>query len=142
MDLSKILLHSALNAFKNNSNPSDVLSLPTSLAAGATWTDSVSFMLASTTSFIQTYIYSTDYSDSFRYPDSEYHDYWHPLNVSESSLIYDVATFLYFYDINIYINEGAVTATLIIENDTGSTVNYDHPTYEVPITLIDYSLAN
>ena len=142
VDLSKTLFHSGFNAFKNDNLFQGTLTLPSSLANNTEYTDTVSFTVAQSDNFMQAYIYSTDYNDSFRYLDDNYHDYWHALNVSESNLLFDNATFLWFYDVTINKVDDIITATLYIENSSGSTLTYDHPTFEVPVAFVDYSLAN
>lgn len=141
VDLDKLLLHSSYNTLKNNSVQRGNLDLPTSLAAGATWTDTLSFTLSEDPAFIQAYSYASDYGDYFTYLDSAYHDEWRQIHTNNDYLLFSDGGLQYF---NIYtqVTGLTITFTLYHKNISASTLTYRHDTDVVPVTFIDYSLAN
>lgn len=141
VDLDKLALHTSYNTYKNNSVKRGNLALPTTLGAGATWTSTLTLTLSEAAPFIQAYSYGTDYGDYFNYLDSLYHDAWRVINQNADYLLFS-SSGLQFYKINMVLNGTSVTFTLIHKNIGGGTLTYRHDTYLVPVTLIDYKLAN
>lgn len=139
-DLSKLLLHTSYNAFKNNSVQRGTLALPTSLTPSQVYTDSVTFTLSENAAFIQAYVYATDYGDYFNFTDGAYHDGWRMVNTNNDYLIFGSYTLLNYY-IRMSLNGNQVTFTLYVKNASHDNT-MSHPTHTVPITFIDYTLAN
>lgn len=143
-DVTKLILTSDLNAFKNRSVQRGNIPIPTSIAAGARVVNSITFTLSENANFIQAYIYATDYGDYFNFLDSKYHDGWRSINNSAASGSGEYLIFtsggLYDYAVRISINGNVVTATASFRNISGGTITINHPTYLVPITFIEYTL--
>lgn len=143
-DITKLIMTSDKNAFKNESVQRSNLAIPTSIAAGAKVTTTVEFTLNEAANFIQVYIFATDYGDYFNFLDSKYHDGWRPINNSTASGSGEYLIFtsggLYDYAVRISIDGKKVTATASFRNISGGTITINHPTYLIPITFIEYTL--
>lgn len=143
-DITKLIMTSDHNAFKNESVQRNNLAIPTSIPASSSVTNSVQFTLSEAANFIQAYIYATDYGDYFNFLDSAYHDGWRAINNSVASGSGDYLIFtsggLYDYAVRIRINGNIVTATAYFRNISGSPITITHPTYLIPITFIEYTL--
>lgn len=141
IDLTKLILHTGYNSFKNISVHTGNLVLPTSLNTSTTYSYTLNFTLSETASFLQAYKYSTDYGQYFNFLDSAYHDAWRQINLNEDDLIFTSAG-LYYYRIRILLNGNQVSVTLFAPKSTSGTPTVNHPTGLVPITFIEYRLAN
>lgn len=141
VDIDKLILHTTYNAFKNNSVQRDNLSLPTSVASGAVFTSVVSFITSQPAAFVPAFAFSTDYDNYFQFVDSQYHNTWRPVSGSQVHALFST-TSLDFFRINFTITGTVITFTLYYKNSGGGTLTFNHPTGKVPITLIDYTLAN
>lgn len=143
-DVSKLILSSDHNAFKNRSVQRGFLPIPTSIPANSRVNNTITFTLSEVANFIQTYIYATDYGDYFNFLDSRYHDGWRPINNSTASGSGDFLVFtsagLYDYAVRISIDGNVVTVTGSFRNISGSTLTINHPNYLVPVTFIEYTL--
>lgn len=139
--LQKLVLHTAYNSFKNVSVYRGELDLPPTLNSAATYTDSITFNLAEDASFTMAYMYTSDYSQYFQFLDSAYHDAWRQINNNNDNLIFTSAG-LYYYDIKMTFNGNTVTFYLIAPRSTSGTPTVNHPTMKVPITFVEYRLAN
>jgi len=141
VDLDKLMLHSSYNSFKNSAVNRGNLALPTSIAAGDTWISTVTFTLAQAAVFMQGYSFATDYGDYFNYLDSQYHNAWRVMNENSDYLVFSSSGLL-VYTINMTLSGSSVTFTLRLSRLGFGAVTINHPTYLIPITLIDYRLAN
>lgn len=141
VNLDLLLLHSSYNAFKNISVQRNSLVLPASMAAGEYYTNSIEFTLEEIASFMQGYNYSTDYSDYFNYLDSQYHDTWRSQQNSYDHLVFSSSGLLNYF-IRMQLNGNKVTFTLSLSRVGFGAVTIRHDTYRVPITFIEYRLAN
>lgn len=141
LDLTKLILHTGYNSFKNSSVQRGNLTLPTSLNTSNFHTSTLVFTLTEPASFIQAYKYSSDYGDYFNYLDSAYHDAWRQVNVNDDDLIFTSAG-LYYYNIYMKLVGNVVTFTLFAPKSTSGTPTVTHPTYLVPVTFVEYRLAN
>lgn len=143
-DITKLIMTSDRNAFKNESVQRNNLIIPNSIPASSTVTNSVQFTLSEAANFIQAYIYATDYGDYFNFLDSQYHDGWRSINNSTASGSGDYLLFtsggLYDFAVRISINGNIVTATASFRNISGGTITINHPTKLIPITFIEYTL--
>lgn len=143
-DITKLIMTSDKNAFKNQSVQRGNIPIPASIPANSQLTTSIEFTLAETANFIQAYIYATDYGDYFNFLDSVYHDAWRSINNSTASGSGDYLIFtsggLYDYGVRIRLNGNKVTATAYFRNISGSTITINHPTLLIPITFIEYTL--
>lgn len=143
-DITKLIMTSDKNAFKNESVQRNNLAIPTSIPASSRVTSTVQFTLNEAANFLQVYVYATDYGDYFNFLDSKYHDGWRPINNSSASGSGEYLLFtsggLYDYGVKISINGKIVTATAYFRNISGGTITINHPTYLVPITFIEYTL--
>lgn len=141
VDLNKLILHTGYNSFKNVSVYRDELDLPVSLNTSTVYTDSVSFTLSEQASFIQAYMKTSDYAQYFQFLDSEYHDAWRQINANNDNLIF-TSSGLYYYYVRMSISGNVVTFTLQAPRSTSGTPVIRHNTMKVPITFIEYRLAN
>lgn len=143
-DITKLIMTSDKNAFKNESVQRNNLAIPTSIPASSRVTSTVTFTLSEIANFIQAYIYATDYGDYFNFLDSKYHDGWRSINNSTASGSGEYLLFtsggLYDFAVRISINGNVVTATASFRNISASTITINHPTYLIPITFIEYTL--
>jgi hypothetical protein len=143
-DITKLIMTTDRNAFKNESVQRSNIAIPASIPASSSIVRTVTFELNESANFIQVYIYATDYGDYFNFLDSKYHDGWRPINNSTASGSGDFLIFtsggLYDYAVRISINGREVTATAYFRNISGSPITVNHPTYLIPITFIEYTL--
>lgn len=139
--LQKLVLHTSYNSFKNISVHRDELDLPVSLNTSTNYTDSVAFTLSENASFLMAYMYSSDYAQYFQFLDSKYHDAWRQINNNNDNLIFTSGG-LYYYNIRMSLVGNLVTFTLIAPRSTSGTPTISHPTMKVPITFVEYRLAN
>lgn len=140
-DLSKLILHTAYNTFKNINVYRDQLVLPSSLNTSSFYTYSTQFILSEDASFFQAYMYTSDYNQYFEFLDSAYHDAWRQINANNDNLIFTSAG-LYYYYVRMTIDGRKVTFTLFAPKSTSGTPTVNHPTFRVPVTFIEYRLAN
>lgn len=141
VDLSKLILHTGYNSFKNISVQRDQLVMPATLNTSSTYSNSVQFALSENASFLQAYKYTTDYGDYFNYLDSSYHDHWRQINTNNDDLLI-TSDGLYFYNILMSLSQNVVTFTLFAPKATLGTPSIQHPTGTVPVTFVEYRLAN
>lgn len=141
VDLSKLILHTGYNTFKNISVYRNDLTLPSSLNTSTVYENEIVFNLSENASFLQAYMYSTDYNQYFEFLDSSYHDAWRQINANNDNLILTSAG-LYYYYVRMKINDKRVTFTLFAPKSTSGTPTVRHPSFKVPITFIEYRLAN
>lgn len=143
-DITKLILTSDKNAFKNESVQRNNLTIPTSIPASTRVTSSVQFTLSESANFIVPYVYATDYGDYFNFLDSQYHDGWRPINNSSASgsgeFFLRTSGGIYDYGVRIKINGNVVTATAYFRNISASPITVIHPTFLIPITFIEYTL--
>lgn len=143
-DITKLIMTSDKNAFKNESVQRNNLAIPASIPASSRVTSTVQFTLNEAANFIQVYVYATDYGDYFNFLDSKYHDGWRPINNSSASGSGEYLLFtsggLYDYGVKISIKGKIVTATAYFRNISASTITINHPTLLIPITFIEYTL--
>lgn len=139
--LRKLAMFTKYNTFKNVSVYRDELVIPSTLNSSATQTNTLTFTLAENASFTMAYMYTSDYSQYFQFLDSAYHDAWRQINNSNDNLIFTSAG-LYYYDVKMTINNNVVTFYLIAPRSTSGTPTVNHPTHRVPITFVEYRLAN
>lgn len=139
--LQKLVLHTSYNSFKNISVHRDELDLPASLNTVSNYTDSVAFTLTENASFLMAYMYTSDYAQYFQFLDSKYHDAWRQINNNNDNLIF-TSSGLYYYNIRMSLVGNLVTFTLIAPRSTSGTPTVNHPTGKVPITFVEYRLAN
>lgn len=143
-DITKLIMTSDKNTFKNESVQRGNIPIPASIPASSQVTNSIEFTLNEAANFIQVYVYATDYGDYFNYLDSKYHDGWRPINNSTASGSGEYLLFtsggLYDFGVRIRINGRKVTATAYFRNISGGTITINHPTLLVPITFIEYTL--
>jgi len=139
--LQKLVLHTAYNSFKNVSIHRGNLAIPATLNSGAVQTNSISFTLTENALFTMAYMYTSDYSQYFQFLDSAYHDAWRQINNNNDNLIFTSAG-LYYYDVKMSLSGNIVTFTLIAPRSTSGTPTVNHPTYLVPVTFVEYTLAN
>lgn len=142
-DITKLIVSSDHNAFKNQSVQRGNLSLPTSIPASSRSNSSITFNLNESANFVQPYVYATDYGDYFNFLDSQYHNFWRAINNSISSggdfLVFS-SNGLIAFTVRLEFAGALVTATLSIRNISGSPITINHPTYLVPVTFIEYTL--
>lgn len=141
VDLDKLILHSAYNSFKNVSVQRGNLVLPTTLNTSTVYTNSISFVLAERASFLQAYMFTSDYNQYFEFLDSKYHDAWRQINANNDNLIFTSAG-LYYYYVRMSLKGNIVTFTLFAPRSTSGTPTVRHDTGLVPITFTEYRLAN
>lgn len=139
--LRKLAMFTKYNTFKNVSVYRDELDLPATLSSSSTYTDSITFTLNENASFLMGYMYTSDYSQYFQFLDSAYHDFWRQINNNNDNLIFTSAG-LYYYDVKMVLNGNQVTFYLIAPRSTSGTPTVNHPTMKVPITFVEYRLAN
>lgn len=143
-DITKLIMTSDKNAFKNESVQRGFLPIPTSIPAGSRVVNQIQFTLSELANFIQVYIYASDYGDYFNYLDSKYHDGWRPINNSTASGSGDFLLFtsggLYDYAVRISLEGNVVTLTGSFRNISGGTITINHPNWLVPVTFIEYTL--
>lgn len=143
-DITKLIMTTDHNAFKNESVQRASIPIPASIPASSTVVNTVQFSLAEAANFIQVYIYATDYGDYFNFLDSKYHDGWRAINNSTASGSGEYLVFtsggLYDYAVRISITGNIVTATASFRNISASPITINHPTLLVPITFIEYTL--
>lgn len=139
--LRKLAMFTKYNTFKNVSVYRDELDLPATLNSSSTYIDSITFTLSENASFLMGYMYTSDYSQYFQFLDSEYHDFWRQVNNNNDNLIFTSAG-LYFYDVKMTLKGNEVTFSLIAPRSTSGTPTVNHPTGKVPITFVEYRLAN
>lgn len=143
-DITKLIMTSDNNAFKNQNVQRGNLPIPTSIPASSQVTRSIEFTLDEVANFIQAYCFATDYGDYFNFLDSLYHNAWRSINNSTASGSGDFLLFtssgLYDFGVRIILNGNKVTVVGYYRNITGSTLTINHPTYVVPITFIEYTL--
>lgn len=141
LDLTKLILHTGYNSFKNVAVHRGNLALPVTLNTGAAFSSTLSFTLAENASFTMAYMFSSDYAQYFRYLDSQYHNAWRQINNNEDNLIF-TSSGLYYYRIRMSLVGNVVTFTLYAPRSTSGTPVISHPTGVVPITFVEYRLAN
>lgn len=141
VDLDKLMLHSSYNSFKNNTVQRGNLVIPASVGAGSVYTNTISFTLSNVAAFIQAYSYATDYGDYFLYLDSAYHDAWRVINENADYLLRSSSGLL-SYTIKMQIVGNVVSFTMRLSRAGFGAVTITHDTYVIPVTFIDYQLAN
>ena len=141
VDLSKLILHTGYNSFKNVAIYRGNLTLPTTLNTGSKYTNSITFDLTEQASFIQAYMYTSDYAQYFQFLDSAYHDAWRQINANNDNLIFTSAG-LYYYYVTMKVDGFKVTFTLEAPRSTSGTPTVSHPTGLVPVTFTKYRLTN
>lgn len=143
-DITKLVMTSDKNAFKNENVQRGNIPIPASIAASSQVTASIEFTLNETANFIQAYIFATDYGDYFNFTDSVYHNAWRSINNSTASGSGDYLLFtsggLYDFGVRISLNGNKVTATAYFRNISASPITINHPTLLIPITFIEYTL--
>lgn len=143
-DIAKLILSSDHNAFKNESVQRSFLPLPTSIPAATRVVNTITFTLSEAANFIVPCVFATDYGDYFNYGDGKYHDAWRPINNSIATSSGDYLLLssagLINFAMRISIKDNIVTATLTVRNLGASTITINHPTYQVPITFVEYTL--
>lgn len=141
LDLTKLILHTGYNSFKNIEVHRNNLTLPPTLNTSSTYSDSITFTLQENASFLMAYMYTSDYAQYFQFLDSAYHDAWRQINNNNDNLIFTSAG-LYYYYVRMTLQGNQVTFTLIAPRSTSGTPTVNHPTSLVPITFVEYRLAN
>jgi hypothetical protein len=134
------LLDSSFNAFKNSSVQHANFNLPASLAANQNYSQTVTFKMSLNASFLQAYVFSTDYQYYFDFLDSQYHDNWRLINANADHLCRSSGSLLNF-QVNMYLVGNLANFTLYLRGLSSATTIL-HPTFLIPITFIDYTLAN
>lgn len=138
VDLTKLILHTGYNSFKNRSIQRGNLILPANL--NAYYTNVLTFTLQEPASFIQAYKYSSDYGDYFTHLDSKYHDAWRLVHTNQDDLLFSTTNTLHAFNILMKLEGSKVTFTLTANASAGKIIS--HPTGLVPITFVEYRLAN
>lgn len=141
IDLTKLVLHTAYNSFKNVNVHRGNLIIPATLNTSTTYSHSISFTLSEVASFTQAYKYSSDYGEYFGFLDSQYHDAWRQINLNADDLIFTSGG-LFYYRVNTSFVGNQVTFTLFAPKSTSGTPVVRHPTFLVPVTFVEYRLAN
>lgn len=141
VDLDKLILYTPLNSFKNVDINRGNLPIPNTLSSVVDYTASISFTLAEDASFLQGYMFTSDYAQYFQFLDSSYHDAWRQINANEDNLLFTSAG-LYYYYIRMTLDRNVVTFTIFIPRATSGTPTVNHPTKLVPVTFVEYRLAN
>lgn len=142
-DITKLIMTTDNNAFKNESVQRGILTIPGTIPAGVLYTTDIQFTLTEVANFIQAYTYATDYQDYFNYLDSGYHDAWRQSNNSTTAsgdFLLFTSGGLYPFTVRLIFSGNFVTARLQINNVGGAAKTVDHPTYQVPVTFIEYTL--
>lgn len=143
VDPTKVAFSSSYNAFKNVSVQRGTVPMPGSLIANEQYSATVTFTLSESANFIQAYTEGTDYGDYFLYLDGEYHDSWLQIKPNNDYLVFmddaGVNT-LQFYRLEISIAGDDVTV-IYSQFNTSFPVTLNHPTGLVPVTFIEYNLA-
>lgn len=137
------------NTFKNNNIHRGAFTFPVQTnpaAAPARDVQTFTFQLTDQASFIEFYIFATDYNSYFRYLDSVYHNFWVRLEQVTSSFLImdDPVTSLYFYDIDYKIVGNTVTVRRVLTNfaafPSGNPVILTAG-MTVPFAFVEYALA-
>ena len=141
-DLTKLTLYSKNNSFKNENVNRGTLIVPASIAAGAIYTNTVSFNIPTGVDFQSGFGYFTSYSARVfaGLPFTTYQDRWY-----EISQVQDI----------FFISSGGIIAGQILTVVSGETVSYTlrisrqglsavtltHPG-TIPISIVAYSMAS
>lgn len=141
VDLTKLVLHTDYNSFKNIEVHRGNLTIPATLSSVSTGSNSISFTLKENASFLMAYMYTSDYNQYFQFLDSKYHDFWRQINNNNDNLIF-TSSGLYYYYVRMTLSGNTVTFTLFTPKATSGTPTVTHSTYLVPITFVEYRLAN
>lgn len=139
VDLSKFVMHSSFNSFKNNSVYTGSITIPATITSGSTYTRSVTFTMSEAAAFLQVHIFATPYTE-YNY-DGSYQNAWAQIESSPIgyALLDSPATSLYYFEASYTVVGNSVTVTIFIPNQV-ATFNTGSPV--VPISFVEYNLAN
>lgn len=142
VDLSKLILHTGYNAFKNDGLVyTGSIDFTTSLTSSQLWTSTTSFTISSFPQFTKFFAFFQEAVDATTLLGSAQ---WYPNNVAVGSIAAHVTTapFVGYIGASIYpiINGNTVTVTAELQNPYASTVSLD--ALNVPFAFIEYTLAN
>ena len=113
-DEGKTVTAPQYNTFKNVTIHRGTLSMPLT-TSGPAQTQTIQLTLEDPASFLQLYIYGTDYDDYFRFLDSQYHDRWLPIECTRDFLVFDSpVTQLFYYSINYTVSGNIVTLNRVM----------------------------
>lgn len=141
-DISKLILYTPDNAYKNISVYSGTIHFPTSLSSGQQLTVTSTFTLGAAPSLSKLFAYFTEVADAiYSYRGSE----WYPGEVASFNIgIYVSAPSgnVGWLNCGVYpvINGNTVTVTGAVANPYSNSITLN--ALSVPFVFIDYELAN
>lgn len=145
MSIENTSLDSDLNAFKNLQVTRGNLNLPVSVLAGATYTDTAIFTIQEDASFIELYVYNSDYWYYFNFLDSQWRNFWRKVNTITPNLnnywMRSNAPTIEIYNITMEFLGNQVIVTLRYTNVSGSTRTFSPPIPTVPVAFVEYTLG-
>lgn len=143
VDLSKLILHSGFNAFKNDGNVYiGSISFPASMTTGQFYTTTVSFTISSSPQFTRFFAFFRETVDATLLGGGAQ---WYPGNVAVGSVGVHVnapAPNVGYLNGAVYpiINGNTVTVKAELKNPYGNSITLD--ALSVPFAFIEYTLAN
>lgn len=146
VNIDNFILNTDTNTFKNSGNNTGTLTIPTYIAAGSIYTDTISFTLESesTPHFHNTFVYATDYSDNFDYfPSLIYRDRWCDARfLSLGVLITSSDAGVLNASILVKSTSNGVSITFRLSRKGTTAATITHSSYVIPVSMIDFNLAN
>lgn len=143
VDLTKLIMISTNNSFKNNGVNRGSLVIPASIGAGAIYTNTATFNIPTGVDFQAIFGYFTSYSARiFAGPVfNTYQDRWYDASQVQDIFIISSAGVLQGQVITT-INGNTITVTLRISRMGFGAVTITHGTYAIPISIVAYSMAS
>lgn len=143
IDLSKLIMISKNNAFKNAENPKGNLIVPASIGAGAIYTNSLVFTIPTGVDFQTAFGFFTSYSNRLfaGTPLTTYQDRWYDISQIQD-LFFISSSGVLSGQLLMNISGNTITITLRISRQGFGAVTITHPTGIVPISLVTYSMAS
>lgn len=141
-DLTKLILYSPDNAYKNVNKYSGSITFPTSLTSGQTATVTSTVILTASPVYTRFFSNFVELNDAVA---ASVTKQWYSANVSGNfgiGIHISTAPFTSWVGCGLYpvINGNVVTVTGVVINPTGSTVSLD--ALIVPFIFLEYTLAN
>lgn len=147
VNIDNFILTTDCNSFKSNGVTKGNLIIPTSIDAGTKYTYDVIVPINDDNSsphFSNVFVYATDYADNFDYFPAigVYRDRWNDArSLSSGVTILSSAGLLNGYII-VKSTNNSIYVTLSISRIGMSAVTITHPTYLMPVSIVDYNLSN
>lgn len=143
VDLTKLIMISKNNSFKNNGVNRDNLVVPASIGAGSIYTNTVTFTIPTGVDFQAAFAFFTSYSARIfaGTPFTTYQDRWYDISQIEDIFFVSSAGVISGQFL-LSVSGKTITITLRISRQGLGAVTITHPTGVIPVSLVAYSMAS